>query len=57
MIKEATDMMGIELAHTMAYSKQENAIVEKTRLEAKTRLKSSEASRLRPQRRLVCSFW
>lgn len=40
MIKEATDMMGIELAHTVAYSKQENAIVERSNKETERRLRN-----------------
>jgi hypothetical protein len=30
LIKEVTYMMGVELAHTMAYSKEENSIVERS---------------------------
>jgi transposase InsO family protein len=40
LIKEITDMMGTQLVHTMAYSKQENAIVERANKEIERHIRN-----------------
>ena len=40
MLKELTDMMGTELTHTMAYSKEENAIAERSNKETERHLRN-----------------
>lgn len=40
LVKEVTDMMGVELAHTMAYSKEENSIVERSNKETERHIRN-----------------